>query len=60
MKFRMFTDLASGRKIAVNIDSVDKIVEVRDGCEIWIGFDSYVTVAENYDVVFSRLNTIAE
>lgn len=65
MKFRMFTAVNSKKKIAVNVDRVTKIVEMLFGCEISIAgamsgeFDR-VQVAESFDVVFSRLNTVAD
>jgi len=68
MKFRMFTDALSGRKLAVNVDLVT-LIEVADKVskttEIWLkaGNDNDVVVvgvSEDFDTVFSRLNTIAE
>lgn len=77
MKFRVFTNAANGRKVAVNIDSV-KYIEVADenAKTTYIFIDSLtlayddapdsqmvpvvIEVEEDFDVVFSRLNTIAE
>lgn len=62
MKFRMFTDAITKRKVAVNIDSVVDIVEMRDGTtDIWFTTKGMIlNVAEDFDTVFSRLNTLAE
>jgi len=59
MKFRMFTDAKTRQKVAVNVDQVAWIQECSQGCEIWIRYQ-VIVVAETYDVVLSRLNTIAE
>lgn len=68
MKFRMFTEAVSGRKVAVNVDLVT-LIEVADKeaktTEIWMtswrnGDMCIVEVSEDFDTVFSRLNTIAE
>ena len=72
MKFRLFTDAIRNRKIAINVDRVvriepasesagttyimlDQMEEDDDG-----RFHMIFEVAESFDVVFSRLNTIAE
>ena len=72
MKFRMFTEAISGEKIAVNIDHVSRIgVACRTAKTTYIYFDyqlkdeeatmeAVVEVSEPFDIVFSRLNTIAE
>lgn len=66
MKFRMFTSDVSGRKVAVNIDHVVYIEAQRDGSTlIELGNHkdmqpTFLEVSEPFDVVFSRLNTIAE
>ena len=66
MKFRMLTEAANGRKIAVNIDHVLYIEEQRDGTTlIELGNHkdmqpTFLEVSEPFDIVFSRLNTIAE
>lgn len=66
MKFRVFTEVANGRKIAVNIDHVLYIEERRDGrtlIELGNHKDmqpTFLEVSEPFDVVFSRLNIIAE
>lgn len=74
MKFRMFTEFELKQKIAVNVDQVRQIIEDKDG-GTWIVFIDYqppeildvgendpgvVRVAEDFDTVFSRLNTLAE
>ena len=68
MKFRMFTDaMRKGRKIAVNIDRV-RLVQEEDHDEgttaIWLddhrGDTIVIEVAEDFNTVLSRLNTIAE
>lgn len=73
MKFRMFTDATTDRKIAVNIDYV-RVINVggryNDATEIWLGecdenFDGVpggdmILVKEDFDTVLSRLNTIAK
>jgi hypothetical protein len=68
MKFRYFTDaIRKGKKIAVNIDRV-RLIQVADAeagtTEIWMdghaGDTIVVEVSEDFDTVFSRLNTIAE
>lgn len=73
MKFRMFTDAIRNRKIAINVDRVvriepasesagttyiilDQMEDDGDGDR----FHTTIEVAESFDVVFSRLNTIAE
>ena len=66
MKFRLLTDAANGRKIAVNIDYVRYIEARKDGTTVVAlsrhdEFETMVIeVSEPFDVVFSRLNTIAE
>ena len=62
MKFRMFTDAITKRKVAVNIDTVVDIVQMGDGTtDIWFTTKGLIlNVAEDFDTVFSRLNTIAE
>ena len=61
MKFRMFTSACTGRKIAVNVDLVAHVCEERDGgCDIVMDDVKFVTVAESFDVVISRLNTVAD
>ena len=61
MKFRMFTENYSGCKVAVN---VDKVVQVEDcgGKYTVIDLDNKrsVLVKEDFDTVFSRLNTVAD
>ena len=71
MKFRLFTDAIRNRKIAIN---VDRVVRIEPACEsagtTYIildqmeddgdRFHTTIEVAESFDVVFSRLNTIAE
>ncbi len=62
MKFRMFTDAVTQRKVAVNVDHVVDIVALGNGTT-YIWFDvkgQALNVAEDFDTVFSRLNTIAE
>lgn len=74
MKFRMFTEFELKLKIAVNVDQVRQIIENKNGGTV-IEFRDYrppeimevgeydfgvVRVAEDFDTVFSRLNTIAE
>ena len=62
MKFRMFTDFESGEKIALDVDSVSRIEEEKSG-GTWItlkDLDALVRVQEDFDTVFSRLNTVAE
>lgn len=69
MKFRYFTDaIRKGKKIAVNIDRV-KFIETADAeagtTAIWMdgrdGDDTIIIeVGEDFDTVFSRLNTIFE
>lgn len=72
MKFRYFTDAISGEKIAVNIDHVIRIgIACKSANTTYIYFDyqnkddegtteAVVEVSEPFDIVFSRLNTIAE
>lgn len=72
MKFRMFTEAIRGEKIAVNIDKVSRIaVACKKANTTYIFFDQpyrddegtgevVVEVGEDFDTVFSRLNTIAE
>ena len=62
MKFRMFTDAVTKRKVAVNVDRVADIVEVGDGTtDIWFATERLVVnVAEDFDTVLARLNTVAE
>ena len=66
MKFRYFTDaIRKGVKIAVNIDHV-RFIETADAeaGTTYIVFDKNgeqcIEVGEDFDTVFSRLNTIAE
>ena len=60
MKFRMFTAVKSGKRIAVNVDRVKAIEEI-DGCVvIYVGETERVEVAEDFDTVFARLNTVAD
>ena len=62
MKFRMFTDAVTKRKVAVNITKIVDIAQMSDGTtEIWFTTKGMVLyVAEDFDTVFSRLNTLAE
>ncbi len=72
MKFRMFTLAISGEKIAVNVDHVARIeVACKKANTTYIFLDTQYTdedgtvetvveVSEPFDIVFSRLNTIAE
>lgn len=72
MKFRMFTEAIRGEKIAVNIDKVSRIaVACKKANTTYIFFDKpyrddegtgemVIEVGEDFDTVFSRLNTIAE
>ena len=67
MKFRMFTDKKTGRKIAVNVDRVNYVMENDDGTvRIWTrrpysnDVEVFADVAEDFHTVISRLNTIAE
>ena len=73
MKFRMFTEMLSGEKIAVNVDKVSRIgVASKTANTTYIYFDyqigdgegstveACIEVSEPFDIVFSRLNTIAE
>jgi len=62
MKFRMFTDAVTKRKVAVNVGKIVDIVAVDDGTtDIWFTTKGMVlNVAEDFDTVFSRLNTIAD
>lgn len=62
MKFRIFTDAVTKRKIAVNVDRVVDMVELGDGTtDIWFETKGLiVNVAEDFDTVFARLNTVAE
>lgn len=66
MKFRLFTDANSGKKVAVNVDYVRFIDETAMGTTAIVirRSEEYETgsieVSEPFDVVFSRLNTIAE
>lgn len=68
MKFRYFTDATrKGVKIGVNVDRV-RFIQTADAeagtTEIWMdghkGDVIVLEVAEDFDTVFSRLNTIAE
>ena len=66
MKFRVFTEVASGHKIAVNIDRVLYIKDQHDGTTL-IKLEghknmlpTFLEASEPFDIVFSRLNTIAE
>jgi len=61
MKFRMLTEYYSGCKVAVN---VDKVVQV-DDCNgkytvVHMGYKQSIPVREDFDTVFSRLNTVAD
>lgn len=68
MKFRMFTDKISGRKVAVNVENVIEVDENGDGSStIW--YDRFegsivnrgrVLVREDFNTALSRLNMIAE
>ena len=62
MKFRMFTDAVTKRKVAVNVTKVVDIVQMGDGTtDIWFTTKGMIlNVAEDFDTVFSRLNTLAE
>lgn len=74
MKFRMFTDaIRKGVKIAVNVDKVQRIETAdKKAGTTWIFFgknngekydefaEQCVEVGEDFDTVFSRLNTLAE
>lgn len=62
MKFRMVTDAVTKRKVAVNITKVVDIVQMGDGTtDIWFTTKGMIlNVAEDFDTVFSRLNTLAE
>lgn len=74
MKFRYFTDATrKGVKIGVNVDEVERIETAdADANTTYIIFKrkiydgdgeltfSCIEVAEDFDTVFSRLNTIAE
>ena len=68
MKFRMFTDaVRQGIKFAVNVDRV-RFIETADAeagtTNIWMdghnGDAVVLEVGEDFDTVFSRLNTIFE
>ena len=74
MKFRMFTLAGRGCKVAVNIDRV-RYIEVADAkakttyiyldgkleaTRVGEALTSVLEVSEDFDMVFSRLNTIAE
>lgn len=68
MQFRYFTDAArKGVKIGVNVDRV-RFIQTADAeagtTEIWMdghkGDTIVLEVGEDFDTVFSRLNTIAE
>jgi hypothetical protein len=67
MKFRVFTNAVNGRKVAVNIDHVQRIETANEeigSTYIFVcrngGVVAVIEVKEDFDVVFSRLNTIAE
>lgn len=74
MKFRLFTDATrKGVKIAVNVDMVQRIETAdKKAGTTWIFFgrnngekyeefvEQCIEVGEDFDTVFSRLNTIAE
>jgi len=69
MKFRMFTCAVTGRKVAVNVDAVflievadktEKTTEIHMAAQDGECGDFVVDVSEDFDTVFSRLNTIAE
>lgn len=62
MKFRMFTDAVTKRKVAVNVTKVVDIVQMGDGTtDIWFTTKGMIlNVAEDFATVFSRLNTLAE
>ena len=73
MKFRMFTD-RDGGKVAVNVDHVKFVEAIVDNKTViyLTGFEvsgvvcggeelpNVLVVSEDFDTVFSRLNTIAE
>ena len=56
------TDAVTKRKVAVNITKVVDIVQQGDGTtDIWFTTKGMIlNVAEDFDTVFSRLNTLAE
>ena len=63
MNFRMFTYAASGLKVAVRTDAVEYIEEADKESRttyISIGESRGIEVAEDFDTVLARLNTIAE
>jgi len=72
MRFRMFTEAARGEKIAVNVDKVLRIgIASKSQNTTYIHMDfpyqdedgtveTVIEVLEPFDVVLSRLNTIAE
>lgn len=72
MKFRLFTDAIRNRKIAINVDRVVRIEPASESAGTTYiildqmeddddgRFHTTFEVAESFDVVFSRLNTIAE
>ena len=66
MKFRMFTDAATGRKVAVHIDKVNYVIENANGTvRIWTrraeaDIGAFIDVTEDFNTVISRLNTIVE
>lgn len=62
MKFRVFTCAATDKKVAVNVESVLDVRELPNGTtDIWFTTKGRVlNVAEDFDTVVSRLNTIAE
>lgn len=66
MKFVTFTDAQNGRKVAVYVDKVAYVLENENGTvRIWTrraeaDIGAYIDVAEDFNTVISRLNTIAE
>lgn len=63
MKFRMFTEIANGEKVAVNIDSVAYVDIVGGKVQIHVNVGAFrvaILVKEDFDIVFSRLNTVAD
>lgn len=64
MKFRVFTQICScgsTRLIAVNVDRVVEVLHIQnDVNKIYLEGVGFIRVAEDFDTVVSRLNTIAE
>lgn len=61
MKFRMFTENYSGCKVAVNVDKVVQVEDCGGKCTaIHMDGKRSVLVKEDFDTVFSRLNTVAD